>query len=465
MATPFDPREFSGEASRPAAEAVVQLAHAQNVEFVHLQFTDIPGAIKGLSIPIERLDDCLRDGIWFDGSSVEGFARLAESDLYLRPDPTTFAVLPWERPKTARLLCDLVSPEGEPFPADPRQVLKRALADAADLGYSYRVGAEVEFYLFEEARPGSSGEPTVRRDGLPLLVPADARSYFELPSERAAGVCQSALRLLQSFGYNVSAAHHEVSPGQHEIDLGEDDALRTADAIVALKHVIRALAAGAGLLPTFMPKPLEQASGSGLHFSQVIADRTSGANLFYDRFGEHQLSALGRCFVAGQIAHARGMCAVLAPLVNSYKRLIGGDEAPSRVDWARRNRSALIRVPEATGPAACLIELRAPDPSCNPYLALAVMLQSGLDGVRGRIPLPAPNEAGDRSTAELGEAASDPLPSTLGEALEEIEWDMVVRSALGQPVFERFVAAKEQEWLAYRHHISTWELEAYLESA
>jgi glutamine synthetase len=234
---------------------------------------------------------------------------------------------------------------------------------------------------------------------------------------------------------------------------------------VALKLVVRALASRVGLLPTFMPKPLESASGSGIHLSQIVVDPLNGQNLFFDREDEHRLSALGKSFIAGQMAHARGMCAVLAPLVNSYKRLLGGDEAPAEVDWARLNRSAFIRVPEASVPAACAVELRVPDPSCNPYLALAVALQTGLDGMRQRMRLGAPTEQSPRRQATASDATNDRLPSTLGEALEEIEWDMVVRSALGQPVYERFAAAKEQEWLAYRHHISDWELDAYLEGA
>ncbi len=470
MNMPNSPLGSEDGVDRSSVQRVVDAATGQGVEFVHLQFTDIPGSIKGLSLPVERLDLAMSDGIWFDGSSVEGFARLAESDLYLRPDPDSFVLIPWERPTTARLICDLVTPGGEPFAADPRFVLRRALAEAAELGYSYRVGAEVEFYLFEEPTPNgvgekSSGRPRGGRDAGRSLVPSDSRSYFDLPDERAAALCQSAVKIMRGFGYNVSATHHEASPGQHEIDLGDDDAIRTADAIVTLKFVVRALAGRANLVPTFMPKPLEKSSGSGVHLSQVMIDRASGGNAFYDPLGEHQLSLVGQSFVSGQIAHARGMCAVLAPLVNSYKRLLGGDEAPSAVDWARVNRNAFIRVPEALHPAACLIEVRAPDPSINPYLALAVLLQSGLEGIRNQTPLRAPAEQDARQPTGDSGVEYDSLPSTLGEALEEIEWDMAVRSALGQPVYERFAAAKEQEWLAYRHHISNWELETYLETS
>lgn len=470
MNLPASPLGSEGGPDRSAVQHVLDLAITQGVEFVHLQFTDIPGSIKGLSLPVERLDLAMGDGIWFDGSSVEGFARLAESDLYLRPDPASFALIPWERPTTARLICDLVTPGGEPFAADPRFVLRRAIAEAAELGYLFRVGAEVEFYLFEEPTTDTepdraSGRRRAGRDAGRSLIPSDSRSYFDLPDERAAALCQSAVKIMRGFGYNVSATHHEASPGQHEIDLGGDDALRTADAIVTLKFVVRALAARANLVPTFMPKPLEKASGSGIHLSQVMVDRGTGDNVFYDPDGEHQLSLLGQSFVSGQIAHARGMCAVLAPLVNSYKRLLGGDEAPSAVDWARVNRNAFIRVPEALRAAACLIEVRAPDSSINPYLALAVLLNSGLDGIRNQTPLRAPAEQDSRDPALDSTTEYDSLPSTLGEALEEIEWDMAVRSALGQPVYERFAAAKEQEWLAYRHHISNWELETYLETA
>jgi glutamine synthetase len=446
-------------------ERILRITRDQAVEFIHLQFIDIPGTIKGLSVPADRLASCFSEGVWFDGSSVEGFARLAESDLYLRPDAATFAVVPWERPTTARLLCDLATPDGQPFLADPRYVLKRALADAQDLGYRFRVSAEVEFYLLEERDPADSAGPLRRSSNQRPLVPSDTRSYFELTDERAARLCQSVVKVLRSFGVPVAATHHEVSPGQHEVDLAVDDALRIADAIVTLKLAVRALAMREGLLPTFMPKPLAQASGSGLHIGQVLTNLSGDANAFFDPLGEHQLSALGQSFVAGQLAHARGMTAIVAPLVNSYKRLLGGAEAPATVDWARVNRNAFVRVPWATTPEACQIELRAPDVSCNPYLALATMLQAGLDGVRNRTPLSAPAEEGQSDASANESLSRDSLPSTLGEALEELQWDMTVRQALGQPVYERFAIAKEQEWLAYRNHISSWEIESYLESA
>jgi len=424
----------------------------QGVDFVHLQFIDIPGSIKGISIPVGRLERCLAEGEWFDGSSIEGEARLAESDLFLHPDMSTLVRVPWEQPGIARVFCDVRNASGEPFLADPRHVLRRATSEAAELGLTYRVGAEVEFYLFEDptrqgARPGR-------------LKPVDSRSYFELPVEQAGLVCHGVASAVETLGYQVSGTHHEVSPGQFEIDLGMDDAMRTADAIVAIKLAARSIAARRGLLATFMPKPLVDASGSGIHLNQIVLD-PDGRNALGSSSGDHHLSANGRYFVAGQLAHARGMCAILAPLVNSYKRLHGADEAPSRVTWATTSRNALIRVPDTGNGDGAVVEVRAPDSACNPYLTFAVLLQAGLDGIRQRIPLPPSAEPPGQ--AGISDEVSDLLPAMLDEALEELGWDMVIRGALGQPVFERFAAAKEREWLAYRRHISDWEISSYLE--
>jgi glutamine synthetase len=433
---------------------VIEAARAAGVEVVHLQFTDVPGTIKSMTIPVSRLQRAFDDGAWFDGSSVEGLARVAERDLYLRPDPSTFAVLPWETTPTARLICDLGLPGGAPFTADPRAVLQTALERASEHGFSYRVALEVEFFVFEES---------VARE----LIPVDRSGYFEMQGSRATALCMAAIDAVGSFGVEVEATHHEVGPGQYEIDLAEQDALCAADGLVALKWALRALGQRSGLRVSFMPKPIESASGSGLHIAQVLADNRGGTNVFFDERQPYALSTLACQFIAGQLAHARGMCAVVAPLVNSYKRLTGGAEAPSRVTWARVNRGALLRVPEAlTGPRTRL-ELRAPDPSCNPYLALAAMLCAGLDGIDRQLPLSEPMEELERCREgeDVAEQIANPLPVTLGEALEELEWDPVVREALGQPVVERFLAAKEREWLAYSQHISRWELDHYLESA
>jgi glutamine synthetase len=431
---------------------VLEAASVAGVELVHLQFTDVPGTIKSLTIPVTRLARAFDDGVWFDGSSVEGLARVAERDLYLRPDPTTFAVLPWETTPSARLICDLGLPGGAPFRADPRAVLQAALAHAAEQGFTYRVACEVEFFVFDA--------------GGTALVPVDRGGYFEMQGNRAMNLCSEVIEAIGSFGVEVDTTHHEVGPGQYEIDLGEQDALCSADGLVALKWALRALGRRNGLRVSFMPKPIESASGSGLHIAQILADG-GGNNAFFDRTQRYALSALASHFMAGQLAHARGMCALIAPLVNSYKRLAGGAEAPARVTWARVNRGALLRVPEATLGRTTRLELRAPDPSCNPYLALAAMLEAGLDGVNRQLPLAEPLEEiqGRGEGEDVAQQMANPLPTTLGEALEELEWDPVVREALGQPVVERFLAVKEHEWLAYSQHISTWELERYLDSA
>ncbi|MBV9355543.1 MAG: glutamine synthetase [Chloroflexi bacterium] len=436
-----------------SGNGVLERARAAGVDLVHLQFTAVPGTIKSLTIPATRLEHVLDDGAWFDGSSIEGMARVAESDLFLRPDPSTFALLPWERTPTARMICDLSRPDGSPFLGDPRTALKLVLAEATELGFEYRVSSEVEFFLFEANR----------KDG--ALAPVDSSGYFEVTGDRAGDLCRATTEALAAFGVEIEATHHEVAPGQYELDVADAGALQAADAIVALKWAARALGRRAHVLVSFMPKPLTAVSGSGLHLSQALHDADGSA--FYAADRRYQLSTLGEQFIAGQLAHARGMSAVLAPLVNSYKRLNGGAEAPARVCWARTHRGALIRVPEPSSRGCTRIELRAPDPSCNPYLALAVMLKTGLDGIANALPLPEPVEEVDRASDD-SEALSrviGPLPTTLGESLEEFDWDPVVREALGQLIHERFLAAKEQEWLAYQHHISGWEVERYLESA
>jgi glutamine synthetase len=437
--------------------SLVERARAAGVEVVHLQFTDVPGSIKSLTIPASRLERTLDDGAWFDGSSIEGLTRTAESDLYLRPEPDSFAILPWETTPTARLICDVCLPGGAPFVADPRQALKSVLAEAREMGFEYRVSAEVEFFVFEDREvTGKGARPP---------APVDRSGYFEIQESRAAGLCRDAIDALGSFGVEVEASHAEVGPGQHEIDIAEQGALEAADAIVALKWALRSLARRGRMVVSFMPKPLEDAPGSGLHISQVLVDIASGGDAFFDPTERYQLSTVGAQFVAGQLAHARGISAIVAPLVNSYKRLAGGAEAPARVSWARIHRGALLRVPEPSPGRGTRLELRNPDPSCNPYLALAAMLKTGLDGVRNQLPLPEPADEDTGDLESEGAERADPLPATLGEALEELNWDPVVREALGQPIFERFLNAKEQEWLAFGRHISNWELTRYLEGA
>jgi glutamine synthetase len=437
--------------------SIVQRARAEGIEVIHLQFTDVPGAIKSLTVPASRLERTLVDGAWFDGSSVEGLARTAESDLFLRPDVASFAIVPWESTPTARLICDVHLPGGAPFAADPRHALKSVLAEARELGFEYRVSVEVEFFVFEDRElKGRAARP---------LAPVDRSGYFEVQDVRAANLCREAIEALRGFGVEVEASHAETGPGQHEIDLAEMGALEAADAVVALKWALRSLARRSRMMVSFMPKPLEDAPGSGMHVSQILVDQATGEDAFFEAGERYELSPVGGQFVAGQLAHARGLSAVVAPLVNSYKRLAGGAEAPARVTWARIHRGALLRVPEPAAGRGTRLELRAPDPSCNPYLALAVMLKTGLDGIRNRLPLPEPADDGHAELDAEGADVADPLPATLGEALEELNWDPVVRDALGQPIFERFLTAKEQEWQAFGRHISSWELARYLEGA
>jgi glutamine synthetase len=436
------------------------LARAQNqaVRFVNLQFTDVVGLVKSVTIPVHQFEDCIDHGKWFDGSSIEGFARIAESDMYLDPDLTTFSVIPWERgpDTTAKVICDVYTPEGEPFPGDPRQVLRRALREAEALGYRFNTGPELEFFLLQLAP-----------DGTVSLSPHDEGGYFDLSTDLASQVRKEMVNALEALGITVETSHHEVASGQHEIDFQYDDALRTADNAVTFRYTLKAVARKFGLHATFMPKPIYGINGSGMHTHMSLADVGSGRNLFADANDEYGLSDLAKRFGAGVLEHARGMSAILAPLVNSYKRLVPGYEAPVYVSWARVNRSALIRVPKISAgkPQSARIELRCPDPSCNPYLAFAVMLRAGLDGVKRDLPVPAPVEENlyEFDAAMLARHNVQMLPGSLREALDELERDELVRDTLGPHVYERFIEAKRLEWEDYRLRVSSWEIDRYLE--
>ena len=438
------------------AEALVDEARRAGVRHVNLQFTDITGIAKSVTIPLGLLRDADQHGKWFDGSAIEGFARTAESDMYLLPDLDTFAILPWEagEDRTARVFCWVYNPNGELFPGDPRAVLWRALEEARALGYQYCVGPELEFFLFN------------RSNGAISPLPHDHASYFDYSADQAAHVRREMVNALQQLGVAVESAHHEVAAGQHEIDLTYADALRTADNVVTVKYTLKAIAQLHDLYATFLPKPLYGTSGSGMHCHQSLAD-LAGRNLFADPLDEYGLSEIARSFIAGQLAHARGMCAVLSPLVNSYKRLVAGYEAPVYISWARVNRSALVRVPKVSPGRleATRIELRCPDPSCNPYLAFAVMLKAGLDGIRRGLPLPEPIEENlyQFDEAELRRRNIGLLPSTLGEALEALQNDSVIQEALGDHILERFLEAKRLEWNEFRTYVTQWEIDRYLE--
>jgi glutamine synthetase len=420
-----------------------------------MQFIDILGTVKTVTIPVDEFENALSHGVWFDGSSIEGFARVAESDMYLVPDLSTYQPVPWDQEcdmATARIICDVYTPLGKPFAGDPRHVLVRMLNEAAELGYHYQVGPELEFFLFHYDEQGRI-----------TTTPQDNAGYFDVSTDQATLVRRQMVKNLQAFGVGVDASHHEVAAGQHEIDLSYSDALRAADNSVTCRVTLKALAQMHGLYASFMPKPMAHINGNGMHVHQNLTDITTGRNVFYDENDPYGLSTTGRQFIAGLLEHAPGMIAVLAPLVNSYKRLVPGFEAPVYLSWGHTNRSALVRVPRTSisRPEATRVELRCPDPSCNPYLAFAVMLAAGLDGIKRELSL---GEAAEEDLFHVDPRALGlvALPDSLGTALEALQADEVVQAALGPHVYERFLDAKLQEWTSYRQYISQWELERYL---
>lgn len=437
---------------------LVAQAQADDVKFIDLQFTDIMGSVKSVTIPINHLEEALERGVWFDGSSIQGFARIHESDMFLLPDQSTYRVLPWtsEERRRARLICDIKRPDGEPFGGDPRAALRRAIAYAADMGFNYNCGPELEFFLFK-LNEGDSITP----------VPNDVGGYFDFsPKDEAASLRAEIVLALQLMGMNVEASHHEVALGQHEIDFEYADALTAADNSITFKYTVKAVAAKYGLYATFMPKPVHGINGSGMHVHQSLTDVNSGENMFYAGSDDYHLSSTAYGFISGQLAHARALAAVVAPTVNSYKRLTPGYEAPVYVCWAQTNRSALIRIPHYSPgrESSTRIELRCPDPSCNPYLAFASMLRAGLSGIEGDLAAPDPvNEDLYHFTpADLDERGIIQLPGTLGEALGELEQDALLHETLGEHITDSYLRARRAEWDEYRIQVSQWELERYL---
>ncbi|HHX42460.1 MAG TPA: type I glutamate--ammonia ligase [Chloroflexi bacterium] len=434
-------------------EDIRRRIHDKGIHFINLQFTDIVGMVKSVTITVNQLDSVLANGMWFDGSSIEGFVRVSESDMLLVPDLDSFAVIPWqtERHATARMICDVYTTDGELFAGSPRSALARVMAECAELGYGFCVGPELEFFLFETDNHGAPD----------ALVPHDQAGYFDATADRGTMVRDDMITAVEAFGIAVEAGHHEVAAGQHEIDFRYGDAIRTADNTVTLKYVFKAIARQHGLYATFMPKPIRGIAGSGMHVHQSMYDLETGKNAFYDPADPYGLSKLAKQFLAGQLAHARGMTAILAPLVNSYKRLVPGYEAPVYVSWARINRSALIRVPRASTAEAHRLELRCPDPSCNPYLAFAVMLKCGLDGIRNDLPLPDATEE-NLYESKVARQGLTMLPGTLREAIDELQKDTVVQEALGPHIYERFAEAKLREWEDYSLEVTPWEIDRYL---
>lgn len=433
---------------------VIRLAEENNVGFIRLQFTDIMGVPKNVSITREQLGKALDGELMFDGSSIEGFARIEESDMYLKPDPNTFMIFPWtlgEEMSIGRLICDVYNPDNTPFVGCPRYALKRALNRAAEHGFSMNVGPEAEFFLFLKDE-----------EGKPTLKTHDRAGYFDLaPVDLGENARREMVLTLQKMGFEVEASHHEVAPGQHEIDFKYDEALNTADKIVTFRSVVRIIAQKHGLHATFMPKPIYGIAGSGMHLH--ISLFKEGQNAFYDPNTPDQLSQTALHFIAGILHHAKALTAITNPTVNSYKRLVPGYEAPVYIAWSYRNRSPLVRIPARRG-IGTRMELRNPDPSCNPYLALAVILRAGLDGIEKRMD---PPETVNQNIYEMDleareKAGIESLPGTLREALIELSNDEVIQDALGPHIFSRFMYAKRVEWEDYRGRVHEWEIEEYL---
>jgi glutamine synthetase len=443
------------------SKTLLSQVKTDGVRFVSLQFTDVTGAVKSVDIPAHRLEYALEEGIWFDGSSVEGFARIQESDMRLVIDKNTYSLLPWsaDERRRGRVFCDIYMPDGNPFPGDPRGTLKRILSKIEERGWTLNIGPEPEFFLFKRNGPDSIHP-----------VPHDVGGYFDFSaSDEALRVRAELMEALSSMGLQIEMGHHEVALGQHEIDFRYTNAVEAADNILTMKYTVKAIAAKHGLIASFMPKPIFGINGSGMHCHQSLFDK-DGNNLFYQDDDEYNLSKTAYGYIAGQLKHARAMAAVVAPTINSYKRLVPGYEAPVYVGWAQTNRSALIRIPRYMPgrDKAVRAELRCPDPSANPYLAITAMLAAGLDGIDSQITCPAPlNNVNvyDLTPEERIDRQIDSLPGSLSEAMRELEQDSVIKNALGNDIYTTFVRAKSAEIDAYRTIVSDWEIERFLETS
>ena len=437
-------------------QAVINEIDEQNIDFLRLQFTDILGVVKNVSVPAHQAEKAFTEGIYFDGSSIEGFVRIQESDMRLVPDPETFAVLPWRDDGdsgAARLICDIVDTDGEPFVGGPRQVLKSVLEKADEMGYTVSIGPEPEFFLFKTDDQGNA-----------TTIPHDNGGYFDLaPKDLASDVRKEIIFTLEEMGFEIEASHHEVAEGQHEINFKYADALTTADNIATFRAVVRAVAAQHDLHATFMPKPIAEINGSGMHSHISLFDEDG--NAFADDDDEFNLSETAYQFMGGVLNHAQAFTAVTNPTVNSYKRLVPGYEAPIYVAWSDTNRSALVRVPDAAGVSA-RFEVRSPDPSCNPYLGYAALIAAGLHGIETDADPgePVQEDIYEFDDAKRKEYGIDTLPPNLGSAVDELDADEVVSEALGPHVSEKFVEAKSQEFSEYLTQVSDWEEDRYLET-
>lgn len=439
--------------SKYTKQDIMQMVEEEDVEFIRLQFTDMFGTLKNVAITSSQLEKALNNECMFDGSSIEGFVRIEESDMYLYPDLDTFVIFPWrpQQGKVARIICDIYTADKKPFEGDPRYVLKKAIAEAAELGYRFDVGPECEFFLFNQDE-----------DGQPTTISTERAGYFDLgPVDLGENARRDMVLTLEDMGFEIEASHHEVAPAQHEIDFRYDEALKTADNIMTFKLAVKTIAKRHGMFASFMPKPKYGVNGSGMHVNMSLSK--DGKNIFDNPSADMGLSEEAYWFIGGIMKHMKGMAVVTNPLVNSYKRLVPGYEAPIYIAWSATNRSPLIRIPATRG-AGTRVELRCPDPAANPYLTLTVCLKAGLDGIRNKIMPPAAitENVFEMRLAEKHELGIEALPADLGEAIEEYEKDTYLKEALGGHISEKYIEAKRAEWMDYRTQVTKWEIDNYL---
>lgn len=439
--------------SKYTKQDIIQMVEEEDVEFIRLQFTDMFGTLKNVAITKSQLEKALNNQCMFDGSSIEGFVRIEESDMYLYPDLDTFVIFPWrpQQGKVARIICDIYRPDGKPFEGDPRYILKKTIAEAAEMGYQFNVGPECEFFLFH-----------TDDEGRPTTISHERAGYFDLgPIDLGENARRDMVLTLEDMGFEIEASHHEAAPAQHEIDFKYDEALHTADNIMTFKLAVKTIAKRFGLFASFMPKPKQGINGSGMHIN--ISVSKDGKNIFADESDELGLSREAYYFIGGVMKHMKGMTVITNPLVNSYKRLIPGYEAPVYIAWSGTNRSPLIRIPAARGEGT-RVELRSPDSAANPYLALAICLAAGLDGIKNKIMPPAAVNGNvfDMSEEEMKTLGIEALPTDLNEAVEEMEKDSFIEEVLGEHVLQKYAEAKRGEWAAYRQQVTDWEINEYL---
>lgn len=439
--------------SKYSKQDILRIVEQEDVEFIRLQFTDIFGTLKNVAITSSQLEKALNNQCMFDGSSIEGFVRIEESDMFLYPDLDTFVIFPWrpQQGKVARIICDVYNADGTPFAGDPRYALRRQVEEADKMGYRFFVGPECEFFLYHQ---DENGQPTT--------ISHEKAGYFDLgPVDLGENARRDMVLTLEEMGFEIERSHHEIAPAQHEIDFRYDEAMAAADNIMTFKLAVRTIAKRHGMFASFMPKPRQDENGSGMHINMSLFQ--GGKNIFDDPEGELGLSGEAYCFIGGIMKHAKGLALITNPLVNSYKRFVPGYEAPMHIAWSTTNRSPLVRIPVTRGEGT-RVELRSPDPAANPYLALAACLAAGLDGIRNHIQPPArvQDNMFEMSEEDRRSKGIEFIPQDLHEAVEEFKRDVLIREALGEHISRKYIEAKEREWMTYRSRVTPWEIEEYL---